>query len=184
MLNIGAECWKLSRSPGHSTPPCFLSWWVYIFLEAECVCQDGGEGWKSGDGIVLASSYHELIAFGLPCKYSLPWENTNRILQDWTIPAPAVMLPTPRTPAKKPCALPFIFMKALCESINNFALDRCLLPLYLSLTSPLLSAAYPVPSWLTPSPPDVAIFHARSASGVKFIKKAWSSLAWKLLCRC
>lgn len=43
-----------------------------IFLEAECVCQDGGKGWKPGDGIVLASFYHELIAFGLPSKYSLP----------------------------------------------------------------------------------------------------------------
>lgn len=36
------------------------------------MCQDRGEGWKSGDGIVLASSHHELIAFGLPSKYSLP----------------------------------------------------------------------------------------------------------------
>lgn len=38
--------------------------------------------------------------------------------------------------------------------------------------------------WLTLSPPDVAAFHARSASGVKFIEKTWSSLTWKSLCRC
>lgn len=121
------------------------------FLEAECVCQDGEEGWKSGDGTVLASSYRELIVFGLPSKYSLPWENTNRMLQDWTIPAPAVMLPTPSTP-EKPVRYPsfFFFLKALYKSTHDLALDRCLLPLYpsptLSPPSPLLSAVCPVPA--------------------------------------
>lgn len=71
-----AEYWssvleaELEPRTQHSSSLSFLM--SIYFLEAECVCQDGGEGWKPGDGIVLASSYHELIAFGLPSKYSLP----------------------------------------------------------------------------------------------------------------
>lgn len=107
------------------------------FLEAECVCQNGGEGWKSGDGVVVANSYHELIVFGLPSKYSLPWDNTNSILQDWTLPAPAVMLPTQNAPAKIP-PLPSLwklFLKALmslcsmaacCHSVCPWLLPFCL----------------------------------------------------------
>lgn len=70
-LDIGAQCWEAELEPRtqNSSSLSFLRR-VY-FLEAECVCQDGREGWKSGPGIVLANSYHELIAFGLPSMYSL-----------------------------------------------------------------------------------------------------------------
>lgn len=69
-LDIGVQCWEaeLEHRTQNSSSLSFLMR-VY-FLEAEYV-QDGREGWKSGPGIVLASSYHELIAFGLPSKYSL-----------------------------------------------------------------------------------------------------------------
>lgn len=42
----------------------------------------------------------------------------------------------------------------------------------------------PGAGWLTPSAPDVAACHARSASGKKFIKRSVELFNMKALCRC
>lgn len=70
-LDVGAQCWEAELEPRTQNSSSLSFLMRLYFLEEECACQDGQEGWKSGPGIVLASSYHELIAFGLPSKYSL-----------------------------------------------------------------------------------------------------------------